>query len=349
MAGENELGTSGGGDTGGFDMEAGLAEMSDGLFPDAETPEDDGDLDFVDKTIDAAPKTPVEPAKPAEPDPTKPPADPTKPEGTPPAPGPNDPPKSWTDENKAKFASLDPAIQAQIQKREDDFHKGIEGYKEAANFGRAVHTVIKPYENILRHFQIDPIQQVSDLMKAHHTLAMGSAEDKMAMFRSLAADYGVDLAAIGEEPYEDPAAKALRMENARLKSEKAQRETEGRAQQEATLKRQIDAFEADPKNVYFKEVIGEMIPFLHAGDSLEAAYAKAVGANPATRAKEFARQSAEAEAKRKADEEARVAAAKKATSANVRSSAKSGSATAPLGSIEDTMRDTLASIKARPE
>ena len=84
-----------------------------------------------------------------------------------------------------------------------------------------------------------------------------------------------------------------------------------------------------------------------AGLPLQEAYEKAVWANPVTRAKELAKQQTADLAK--ARENARLAALPKkhAASVNVKSRDAGRTPTEPLGTMQDTMKQTLAEIKAR--
>jgi hypothetical protein len=345
-----------------FDMDAGLASMSEGLFEgsgdalDGDTPAGDDNDDLGLGSEGEQGGAPDEGAAPAEKPAATPSASPALgPDGKPvvaptPAPGPDALPKTWKQDPEilAKWATTDPAIKAEIQRREEAMFQGIEGYKADAADGKVFQQVFKPYENILKHYGVNPVSLTQGLLKAHHDLSLGTADQKVALFRQLAADYGVDVAQVAAEaPYEAPEVKALRLENQRLQSLHQQNSQQVVRATEATLNAQLDAFEADPKNVHFKTVGHDMVPFIKAGDSLEVAYHKALWVNPTTRAIEQARQTAEATAKAAKDEADRVAKAKAATGANVKASAKSGSATAPLGSMDDTMRDTLREIKAR--
>ena len=56
---------------------------------------------------------------------------------------------------------------------------------------------------------------------------------------------------------------------------------------------------------------------------------------------------ADAAAKAKAEAAERAKQTRKATGANVKSSAKAASGTAPLGSIDDTLNAALVAIKSR--
>lgn len=223
-------------------------------------------------------------------------------------------------------------------------------------------SVIAPYDAILRHHNIDPVAQVSDLMRAHYTLAVGNDDQKVALFQQLAKDYNVPLgklapvAAPGDEPYTDPAVKLLQEELSGLKSFVTQEQNRRVAELRTQIDRDVEAFATDPKNVHFNDVFADMAEMLKQNGrlTLAEAYERAIWLNPVSRAKELTRQQTEreAEAKRQketqaAAEAARVAQARKAAGANVKTKARSGSATTPLGSIDDTLNSAYAAIKGR--
>lgn len=263
-----------------------------------------------------------------------------------------EPPKTWRKEAAATWAALPPEAKAEILKREEDIFKGIEAYKADAGFGKSIKTIMDPYLPIMRQYNIDPAVQVQNLMNAHYTLAMGSAEQKVALFQQLARDYKIDLAGMqfgDEAPYIDPAVKNLQNELQAVKSQLSSAEQARLTETKQALEKQIDAFAQDPANAHFNEVANDMAVLLEKGicKTLPEAYERAIWMNPAVRAKELTRQQAEASKKAADEAAARAAAARKATGANVRTSAKSGSAAAPLGSMDDTLNETLAAIKAR--
>ena len=259
--------------------------------------------------------------------------------------------RTWRGEAAAEFAKLPPVVQQEILKREEDIFKGIEGYKEAAAFGNSLKQVLDPYLPVLQQYNIQPAAQVADMMQAHYTLALGTPEQKLALMQQVAKDYQIDLRNLNLEgaAYVDPQVADLQKQLQQLQSQMSQSQ---RAQTEAKrseIERHVAAFASDPKNVYFEELANDIAHLLRTGaeKTVEAAYEKAMWMNPAVRAKELNRQQAEeAEAKRKAAAE-KAEAARKATAANVRTKAKSGSAATPLGSMDDTLNETLASIRGR--
>lgn len=323
----------------GLDMANALDEISEGLgFDSSDSDTDDVNLDAVGGGEGEA----------------KPVGEPATGDSAQPATAPTDTasaaPRTWRPEAAAEWAKLPPVVQAEIAKREDDIFKGLEGYKEAATQGKAFQSVIDPYMPILKQFGINPVQQVANLMSAHYQLATGTPEARRAMFAKLAQDYHIDLGQpAGEAPYEDPAVAALREKLSGVEStlaRQAQREQETVRTQ---LNNEINAFAADLAHPYFDEVANDITALLRGNGAkdLADAYDKAVWANPVTRAKEQARLATENGAKAKKEAEERAAAARRATAANVKSRSKAASSTASLGSIEDTLNETLGAIRAR--
>ena len=258
-------------------------------------------------------------------------------------------PKTWRPEAAAQWATLPPAIQAEVLKREEDIFRGLETYKADAGFGKSVKSVLDPYLPILAQHNIDPVQQVAGLMQAHYSLATGTAEQKTAMFAKLAADYGVQLQPPGEAPYIDPQVASLQQQLTSLQSTIQGREAKEAAQTRQTLTTEINTFAADPAHPHFDEVASDIAGLIKAGyaANLAEAYEKAVWANPVTRAKEQARLTTEALATAQKSAGDKLKAAKAAAAANVKSSSKPASGTATLGSIDDTLQSALANIKSR--
>lgn len=260
------------------------------------------------------------------------------------------PPKTWTPAAAAKLASADPEVQKEVLKREEDMFRGLEMYKQDANLGKGFASMVQPYMPLLTHFKVDVGTLIPNLLEAHKTLSIGTPAEKVAYFRKLASDYQLDMAEVAAEiPYEDPEARRLRVENQRLQSENQRTRSEQEAHARQTAASVLDKFIADPKNIYFDAVGADVAKLLQSGvcSTLEEAYEKAVWTNPVTRAKEQARLTTEKAAKDRADAVARTEAARKASAANVRTSAKSAGGTAALGSIDDTITGTLKNIRAR--
>jgi len=327
-----------------FDTSGALAEISEGLgFGDSS---DDGGVE--ETLVESAgiegqgTTTPAEGAAPSSSEP----ADPAAAEPAPATPA----PRTWRAEAAAEFGKLPPVVQQEILKREEDIFKGIEGYKADAAFGKQIGNVMAPYLPILTQYGIQPEAQIQDMMQAHYTLAFGSTEQKTALLQQLAQDYGLDLGqAAATAPYVDPQVAVLQKKLQSIESQLTQTQQQELVAKRSQVETEVTAFASDPKNVYFEELANDIAHLIRTGaeTTIAAAYEKALWSNPAIRAKELSRQQAEKEvAERKTAEEA-AAKARKATSANVHTKARGGSAATPLGSIDDTLNETLASIRSR--
>ncbi len=276
---------------------------------------------------------------------------------TPAVPDPSDPtaiaPKTWKPEEAAAWAAIPPSAKAAIARREEEMFKGIEGYKQTAQFGTAVQNILAPYSQLLQGTGIQPLQNVQNLLQVQKTLTTGSLEQRTATFRELARDFGIDLMGQGAESvsdaYIDPQIKMLQEELAQVRA--GQSSLQQTRYQEVQLKTQneVNAFASDLNHPHFDAVADEVAKLLmiDRGMSLAKAYETAVWSNPATRAQEIAKQVTADQAKASADAAKKLAETKHAMAANVRVQPKAGAATLPLGTMADTMAETLAAIKNR--
>ncbi|MCR4301036.1 MAG: hypothetical protein NUV51_05450 [Sulfuricaulis sp.] len=103
-------------------------------------------------------------------------------------------PSSWKKDYWAdydKIADENPKLAAYLNEREHQFASGVSTYKQEWEQAKPLIDAIAPFQPILQQHGIDPAQWVSNLGNAHHKLAMGSPQDKVAMFQRLATDYNV--------------------------------------------------------------------------------------------------------------------------------------------------------------
>ena len=254
-------------------------------------------------------------------------------------------PNTWRKEVAEKWATLPPEVQAEVERREADFHKGIEQYRGAAQFAQAMEKAITPYSATLQSLKISPDRAVGELLAADHRLRYSSPQEKIQHFAQLAQSYGVNLADIQpqEQQYVDPNVSALQNQVQQLQGYLQNQQLIGQKQEEAALNSEITKFASDPSHRHFESVRGHMSALLQAGQAkdLADAYEQAIYANPTTRAAILAEQQevARQEAAKKAQ------AAKVASSVNVRSR-PSMPVSQPIGSMDDTIRQTLRRLQA---
>lgn len=253
-------------------------------------------------------------------------------------------PNTWKREVAEKWATLPPEVQAEVERREADFHKGIEQYRQAAQFQQDFGRAIQPFEATLRTTGLDPVGAVTQLMATDHLLRYGQPQEKMAKLQQMARYYNVDLGqVVNYEPQAvDPQVAALQQQVQQLSGYLQQQQLQGQQAEQHSLNSEIAAFAADPNHGHFDQVREHMAALLQAGlaKDLHEAYAQAVYANPTTRA------TVSQQAARAAREEAakKATAARQAASVNVRSR-PALPADVPAGqSMEETIRATLRRV-----
>lgn len=257
-------------------------------------------------------------------------------------------PNTWRKEVAAKWAELPAEVQSEVLRRESDFHKGIEQYRSKAEFGAAIERAVAPYAATLQSLGIGPDRAVAELMAADHRLRYGSPHDKHTYFAQLAQNYGIDLGQLSEVVSQQPQAidpnyAALQQELRQVRGMVESRTLAEQRREQEALHSDILRFAADPSHSHFEQVKGHMAALLQAGqaENLADAYEQAVYANPSTR-QAMLQQQAE---KMRKEAAAKAEAARKAAGVHVRS--RPGLPTqAPIGTMDDTIRATLARLTA---
>src|SRR5690625_3155926 len=242
-------------------------------------------------------------------------------------------PSSWTRETAGKWADLPADVKAEIHKRETDYHKGIEQYRQAATIAQEVQQAIAPFMQNFQAAGVHPIQAINHLLGDEHTLRNGSHEQKAQKLAEIARDYGIDLQAVAPLPQPDPQVVALMRQNQQLQ----QFQQSTLQQQNQAVMSEIEAFRANPANVHFEAVKDDMSALLQSGraDSLQDAYDKAVWMRPDIR--QTLVQQQRTEAQKQAAEQKRKARAQSAAG-GVRGAANSkATALSPDASLRDTL------------
>lgn len=264
-------------------------------------------------------------------------------------------PKAWKKEMDKIWAGLSPEAQAYIDQREAQTEEGFKAQTEVANYGKALKETMQPYEALLTAQGVGHTAAVKAVMNAHYILSTESPEGKAQFMAKLAKNYGVDLAKAVEASaattvQETPAEKANRERIERLEADRHNEKSQQFAALKAQSAAEVEAFASDPKHPYFNEVAAEIALLLQDPKlSMEDAYGRAIYANPVTREKELARLRQEAEEKARTEAEAKAAAAEKARGTKVRGQEEHRASPDLIGSMDDTLRETMGKIKSRQE
>ena len=261
-----------------------------------------------------------------------------------------DPPASWGQSfREGQYWQNTPEeLRAEIHRREADAYKGLEQYKAGAARGRQLDEILAPYTDLMAQYNVDPIDQIKQVLRAHVALSTGPVENRAALIRNLAAGYGIDLTQAPASETADPAVASLQQQLSALQSklDAQQRETESAKQAEA--KEAVSKFMGDPKNEHASVVAPTMAELIKANPklSLAEAYDQACWVVPAVREALIAKQQTEA-AKKAAETERLNALKREKTSGHKVSSQLDGKPSKVPQTMEATLAATLADIQSR--
>ena len=224
------------------------------------------------------------------------------------------PPVSWSADAKTEWSKLSPAIQAAVLKREAEINDGGRKWSEER---QAYDALLAPVQEMAQRAGVDPKEGFNRLLQWNSYLDA----DPSNAIRELAQTYGVDLSKLATNPNVNPQPQPALSDPRALQQliqQEAQRVVQStfQAQSSAALGNDIAAFASAPGHEHFDRVKGVMGQILNsmpddpAKTSLQVmqeAYEQAVWAFPDIRASVQASRAAEASAKKRAEDAARVA------------------------------------------
>lgn len=251
------------------------------------------------------------------------------------------PPASWTPAAKAKFATLDPEVQKEVLRREQDVEKGFRDRAEQLKRYEPLENILAPRRALWAAQGLDEASAIKTLLAAQDLLE----QDPRKGLEFLAKSYGVDLAqpVQGQAFAPQPAGNSPTPEFTALQQELADLKRQMATQSEAGLVSQIEAFRQDPKNLYFENVREDMAVLLNSGKAkdLPEAYEMACWMNPEIRAL--------LQTPQVAPVPAQDVSRKKAAGSSVTGSPAQavGAVPNPNGSIEDDIRAAILEAQGR--
>lgn len=261
-------------------------------------------------------------------------------------------PQSWKKEWEPDWKATPRPARERFIEREKQMLTGLEGYKADATYGRTLRDAFKPHMDILQKQGLSEVQAVQYLLAAHRQLS--DPNSNTAYLQKVAQQYGIkaaqQAAAAADAGATPPEIAAALQRLDKIEGHLTERQREDQDRHRDEIGKQVDAFAADPKNIYFNECGEDIAKLITAGYSLQDAYDKASWANPVTREKRLAQMKTEqAEATKQAATEA-AKQARKGTSVNVKGRDTARASTEPVGKVanmETDMKETLAEIKSR--
>lgn len=258
----------------------------------------------------------------------------------------------WKKAALAEWEKLPELARKEIERREADFHKGIEQYKGGAQQAQEWDRTVQPYMATIQSFGVTPQVAVNELLKADHMLRYSQPQQKIGYLLKIAGDYGVDLQTLangiqqvaGEQVWQqqnpaDPRTQQLQARVNQLEQHITNTQRQAQTQEHSAIDAEIAAFAANPDHEHFGVLQQDMALLLQAGraKSLDDAYEMAMRANPQTYQVWLAQQQQMQDAERKA----KVAAAKKAGANVVRPNGRASvPAVQPSRSMEEDIAET---------
>lgn len=190
-------------------------------------------------------------------------------------------PSSWTPTAKEKWNALDPAVKAEVVRREREIETGLQRASDVRKFGDSVMQEFAPYAQILAKEGATPQGAIRSLLETVHTLRYGSPEHKHALFMSLAQQYGID---VTKEI--DPEKARLQWELDSRNARDARAQTDAQVELQRDVQSELEAFIATPGHEHYPTVRQAMAGLMQSGvaQNLQDAYDRACWADPTVRA-----------------------------------------------------------------
>ena len=249
-------------------------------------------------------------------------------------------PSSWSKEQHDNWSKIPKEAQEYVELREKQMLDGIEQYKQGYQQAIEMHKVLEPFLDNIQRNGLNETEAVHNLFSYQLALTEGSAESRQNAFVQLGQSLG--LIPVDGATQTDNRTRELQQRLERIERQEQQRAKQSQQQIFNRVEKEVSDFAADSKNEYFDEVADDVVMLLQSGLDLQAAYDRAVWANPITRAKELSKSTQQQTAKK--TEAAR--AAKRASSTNIRPLNTSKVSNQPTQSWDDTMNETLARLRS---
>lgn len=262
----------------------------------------------------------------------------------------------WKKAALAEWENLPELARKEIERREADFHKGIEQYKTGAQTAQEFERAVAPYMATIQGFGITPVAAAAHLMNVDHQLRHSAIPQKVGMLLKIANDYGVDINTLatgiqqiaGERVWEqqnpiDPRMQQLQARVDQMQQQQLQTQQQAVQAEHSAIDSEIAAFAADPDHEHFGLLQKDMAILLQNGmaKTLGDAYEMAMRQNPQTYQIWLAQQQQEWDAQRKA----KVAKAKQAGANVVRPNGRASvPAAQPARSMEQDIEATARAL-----
>lgn len=260
-------------------------------------------------------------------------------------------PSSWKPDAQAAFLKADRGEQltpeeiriltAEAEKRENDYHKGLEGYKSHAQKAREFEQAFAPHRERFQSLGLNEVQAVQSILQTDHFLRNADPATKAQHFANLARQYGVEVDQVKNLPQQDPQTQYLMQQLNELRQTQQMWQNSIQEQERSKANHELESFASSDKT-HFEAVRNDMADLLESGkaQSLEQAYEMAIWMRPDVRQTLIEQQRIEAQ--RKFEEQQRAARAKTASVSVKGSSPSSGGSQPVKGDLRSILESQFA-------
>jgi hypothetical protein len=121
-------------------------------------------------------------------------------------------PKAWKASAQGKWAGLDPDVKAEVIRREKEITKVFGETGQMRQFAQNFRDTLQPHAARLQATGLQPLEAVSELLKADYILATAPQPQRAQFLAQLIKDYGIDVRALDSalesvltgQPMQDP-------------------------------------------------------------------------------------------------------------------------------------------------
>lgn len=197
------------------------------------------------------------------------------------------PPSSWKKELQEKFTTLAPEFQAEILRREDDFHKGIESYKQAADWTKQFEPIVDTIQSLRTEYGNE-----AKGIKYLHDLSQFADKDPIGFIREFAQSRGISLDGTNIHAQDNPIINQLKQQVEQLSGYVGSQQQQEQQRSIDEASKAIEAFKAKPEAAHFEALKADMAAILQAGlaESIEDAYDQALWRRKDLRDSEISKQ-----------------------------------------------------------
>lgn len=272
-------------------------------------------------------------------------------------------PSTWKPIARQEWEKLSPTTRAEIHRREMDFQNGQAQLLPDARLGSEMRKVSEPYRMVIESQYGTPEKAMQAFLQTAASLQMGAPQQKLQTIVGICQQFGIDLSPLlqsgNPQTQQQPPQQVQDPRVDQLLAQQRQQEQQRQQREQMELESIANRWMAEkdqsgnPRYPYLNDVMPEMAvlipqikankPELNHTQVLQEAYDRAVWANPDVRVVLQGSQQTELLAKQQAENQLRVAGAKRAASVNVSRRASTPSPAKP-GSMVDTLTETAREL-----